>query len=54
MIKIMSKTPIHIMPVNDIRPHTEKMTCNCKPKVESRNKTMLVIHNAYDGREIRE
>jgi len=41
----------HVTPTNDIDEHTEETTCKCKPKVEHHNGNMVVIHNAFDGRE---
>ena len=45
---------INILPVNDIKEHTEDSTCECKPRVEFHNGEMFVIHNAYDNRERKE
>ncbi len=45
----------HVYPVNDARPHDTESggTCECEPKVEFLdNGDTLVIHNAWDGREI--
>ena len=43
---------IHILPVNDLKPHIEASTCECKPKVEMlEDGEMMVVHNSYDGRE---
>ena len=44
----------HIIPINDLHPHSEDDKCECKPKVEVVDGGVLVIHNAYDGREIYE
>jgi hypothetical protein len=39
---------IHILPVNDIKPHEESTTCKCKPTVEIlENGDMMIIHNSY-------
>jgi hypothetical protein len=44
---------IHILPKNDLEPHEEEGTiCKCNPRVEFVEGGMLVIHNAYDNREI--
>jgi hypothetical protein len=44
---------IHVLPINDLEPHDEEGTiCKCEPKVEFVEGGMLVIHNAYDQREI--
>ena len=43
---------IHIIPINDIKDHIEESTCLCYPKVEViENGEIMIIHNAYDGRE---
>lgn len=41
----------HITPLKDLKEHTENTTCECMPKVEHINGNMLIIHNAFDGRE---
>lgn len=44
---------IHILPINDLEPHDEEgTTCKCEPRVEFAEGGMLVIHNAFDNREI--
>ena len=43
---------IHILPVDDLEPHTEETTCKCEPKIKIVEGGMLVVHNSYDGREI--
>ena len=44
---------IHILPVNDLKPHEEEGTaCQCEPKIEFVEGEMLVIHNAFDHREV--
>jgi hypothetical protein len=45
----------HVLPVNDLKPHTDTgIRCVCQPVI-SRNHDntghTLVIHNSYDGRE---
>ena|SRR5690606_23827798 len=45
---------INIIPVNDLKEHIENSTCGCNPKVEFENGEMIIIHNSYDGRELRE
>lgn len=42
---------INVLPVNDIKEHTEDTTCECSPTVEYEGSEILVIHNSYDGRE---
>jgi len=44
---------IHILPINDIKPHTEDSTCKCNPKIETIEDTgeLMCVHNSFDGRE---
>lgn len=42
---------INIVPVNDLKEHTEDNYCECNPNVIFENEEMIVIHNSYDGRE---
>jgi hypothetical protein len=42
---------IHVLPVNDIAPHTERDTCPCAPVIEYEDGEKVVIHNSWDGRE---
>jgi hypothetical protein len=42
-----------IVPTNDIRDHKDyDTTCECEPKVVFENGEMIIIHNAFDQREI--
>lgn len=45
---------IHILPINDLKEHTEQSTCDCKPKVITENGELICIHNAFDGRQFKE
>ena len=45
---------IHVLPINDIREHTEETCCECCPTVEWNHDEGLVIHNSFDGRELQE
>lgn len=42
---------VHILPLDDICPHIESRHCLCKPRVEEESGGLLIIHNAYDGRD---
>ncbi len=42
----------HIVPLNDTKEHKESSTCSCEPEVKTVEGNMLVIHNAFDLREI--
>jgi hypothetical protein len=44
----------NILPINDLKEHSENSTCECKPKVIYENGEMIVVHNSYDGREHKE
>jgi hypothetical protein len=44
---------LHVIPINDLKDHSEDSICECNPKAEIlENGDMLIIHNSYDGREI--
>jgi len=43
---------INVMPVNDLRPHSESPACECRPRVEQAGEGSVVIHNSWDGREV--
>lgn len=45
---------INILPINDIKEHTEDSTCECRPTIEVVNGEIIIIHNSYDGREMKE
>lgn len=43
---------IHVYPLNDLREHTDSCQCICNPtKIEEEG---IILHNACDGREMRE
>jgi hypothetical protein len=42
---------IHVIPMGDTCPHEEDTTCPCQPTVDASGAEILVIHNAFDGRE---
>lgn len=43
---------LHIIPIHDLKEHTEESTCECAPEIEIlENGDIMIIHNAYDGRE---
>lgn len=43
---------LHVYPIDDLLPHNEDgCDCPCDPKIEVHGACLLVIHNAYDGRE---
>lgn len=48
-LRTMLKSVYHIVPVNDLKEHTDHKTCKCEPYFDTESN--LVIHNSYDGRE---
>lgn len=44
---------INIIPLNDLKPHTEDSTCECKPSLIIEEGEMIIVHNSYDGRELK-
>jgi hypothetical protein len=49
----------HVEPINDLRPHEDSALCPCHPNVAYVEQDggvvgRLVIHNAFDKRELRE
>lgn len=42
---------MHVTPINDIKNHVKCTTFDCSPRVIFKNSEMIIIHNAYDGRE---
>jgi hypothetical protein len=44
----------HILPRNDCKQHEESSTCDCKPSIVFKDGELVVIHNAYDKRELLE
>lgn len=45
---------LHVIPVNDIKPHEELSTCHCGPRLIMENGEMILIHKSFDGREANE
>lgn len=52
---------LHVVPLNDEQPHEESTACPCSPRVEWvdpktgdawPNAAALVVHNAFDCREV--
>lgn len=52
---------IHVIPLNDLKAHTQDLECACDPSVIWMNPDTglpwegdgpLVTHNSYDGREL--
>jgi hypothetical protein len=46
---------INVLPINDIQTHSHHALCSCNPKVETTPEgDFLIIHNAFDGRDLEE
>lgn len=46
---------VNVVPINDLKPHTDGPECACGPRVERfDNGNRVIVHNSYDGREILE
>jgi hypothetical protein len=51
----MSDGDVHVYPINDKREHVlEGTNCPCEPTVEVHGAHLVVIHNAFDFREVAE
>ena len=44
---------LHVVPINDLKPHLDSSTCPCKPRLFIEF-GKIWIHNSWDGREITE
>ena len=49
---------VHVLPINDLRPHVERRSCWCDPKVldtyeefAGRELPAVIVHNSADMRE---
>lgn len=47
-----NETNINVIPENDLRPHLLGVDCHCNPRVIKEGASQIIVHNAYDGREI--
>lgn len=54
MLYKIKKEEVHIIPCKDIKEHKQNKKCKCKPRVERHKKGSIIVHNSYDGREIKE
>ena len=41
----------HVLPTNDLKEHTESEKCECNPTIKTVDKSMIIVHNSFDGRE---
>jgi len=44
----------HIIPLNDLKPHTPTTDCFCQPELSSSEPPVTYDHNSVDGREAEE
>lgn len=44
----------HVLPIDDLKEHSEESTCECCPELKMANGEMIFVHNAWDKRELRE
>lgn len=51
---MLKKTPIHIVPVCDMREHAEDDhgSCWCLPRIMKWRGATIIAHNSADGREL--
>ena len=42
----------HVIPTNDLKEHTESDKCECKPTIKYVNRSMIIVHNSYDSRDV--
>lgn len=45
---------INVIPRHDLREHEEHEGCACCPRVEQHGENALIIHSAWDQREVLE
>nr|AKH46991.1 hypothetical protein [uncultured marine virus] len=45
---------MHVLPVDDLREHSERSDCECKPNIMVVENTNIISHNSYDLREYNE
>jgi len=49
----MKEKAVHVYPLNDLRPHTlEGLECECVPRFEERDGALVIVHTAWDMREV--
>lgn len=45
---------VEIIPINDLRQHISDEKCECLPELSTGTSALMLIHNAFDGREFDE
>jgi len=43
---------IHVIPLNDSEEHFLDIECSCLPRLTSRYNDIIVIHKAFDARDV--
>jgi len=43
---------VNVLPVDDLREHSEDSACECRPRIEIVEGGMIIVHHAWDNREI--
>jgi hypothetical protein len=45
---------IEVTPENDLTPHISSLDCLCIPEMKDQDGVQMLVHNAFDGREVNE
>lgn len=45
---------IHVYPIGDTEEHEISSTCWCCPEIKEEYGQLIIIHNAFDGRTLKE
>lgn len=45
---------IHVLPIHDLQAHDLSTRCPCVPRTEKEDDGEIVVHNAFDFREVME
>ena len=49
----MTDSDVHVYPLKDLQEHiTVGVDCPCEPRVEVVGASLVIVHNAFDHREI--
>ena len=49
----MANDDVHVYPVNNLKEHIlESTDCPCNPTVKVEGASLIIVHNAWDKREI--
>ena len=49
---VKDRKDIHVLPIGDLREHVEARECWCRPRLTEESGSVIVSHNAADGREL--